>query len=550
MAMLSAAVRRVALLATFAIMFVVLFSTPAAAHAELVSITPANEAQLKTPPTEVRMTFTERVNLIDGGIRLIDEDGRTVRTRDPSVNGRTVSWPMPAELPDGSYVVTWRVVSADGHPVSGASSFSIRAAVAAEPGSATGTATDTTGSTVPTGSAAPWPVVIIRLVGYAAFALLAGVATFVLFCAPDSSKNPTLQLLARGGLLGGAVAAVAAILVQGPYTAGVSMSHALNPRLVHQTLATPFGTAMVWRLALYGVLGVLAWRLPRILNQLDSWLVPAGIAGVAATIAAAGHAAASGPLDLAVDALHALTAGLWVGGLVALVALGRSIDPRALHKFSTLALASVLTVIATGTINALRHLNAVEQLWQTQYGVNLLVKLTLVAGTLVAAAVSRHRLQQNRVPLISVRLEVALTVAILAVTALLSMTAPPPREAEPNVLTDPGAGPAAANAAVQLSLGDEGNASLTIVPATTTGSHLHLVFADGHKRPLPATRVTLKVANPGRDIAPIAIPISMQDGAWVGNYRFPFPGTWKIILTVDGIGPSAVVTTGNITIRG
>jgi copper transport protein len=235
---------------------------------------------------------------------------------------------------------------------------------------------------------------------------------------------------------------------------------------------------------------------------------------------------------------------------VALVALGRSIDPRALHKFSTLALASVLTVIATGTINALRHLNAVEQLWQTQYGVTLLVKLALGAGALAAASVSRYRLQQNRMPLISVQLEVALTVAILAVTALLTTTAPPPQIAKQNGPTGPVAGPTAANDAVKLSLGDQGNASLTIEPATTTGSHLHLVLADGHKRPLRATRVTLKVANPGRDIAPIAIPMSMRDGAWVGNYRFPFPGIWKVILTVDGIGPSAVVTTGDITIRG
>jgi copper transport protein len=550
MAMLGAAVRRVTLLGTLAVMLAVVFATPAAAHAELVSISPANGAQLTTPPTEVRMTFTERVNLIDGGIRLIDEDGRTVRARDPSVNGRTVSWPMPAELPDGSYVVTWRVVSADGHPVSGASSFSIRTAVAAEPGSTTGTATDTTGSTVATGSTAPWPVVIIRLAGYAAFALFAGAAAFVLFCAPDSSREPTLQRLVRGGILGGAAATVAATLVQGPYTAGVSMRRVLDTRLVQQTLGTPFGTAMVWRLALYGVLGVLAWRLPRILNQLGSWLVPAGIAGVAATIAAAGHAAALGPLDLAVDAVHALTAGLWVGGLVVLVALGRSIDPRALHKFSTLALASVLTVIATGTINALYHLNAVEQLWQTQYGVTLLVKLTLVAGTLAAAAVSRRRLQQNRRPLRSVRLEVALTVAILAVTALLTLTAPPPQIAKQNGPTGNAAEPPTANDSVQLSLGNQRKASLTIVPATTTASHLHLVFADGHKRPLPATRVTLKVANPGRDIAPIAIPMSMRDGAWVGNYRFPFPGIWKIILTVDGIGPSAIVTTAEITIRG
>jgi hypothetical protein len=44
--------------------------------------------------------------------------------------------------------------------------------------------------------------------------------------------------------------------------------------------------------------------------------------------------------------------------------------------------------------------------------------------------------------------------------------------------------------------------------------------------------------------------MSILDGAWIGNYRFPFPGIWKITLTVDGIGPSAVVTTGDITIRG
>jgi putative copper export protein len=126
--------------------------------------------------------------------------------------------------------------------------------------------------------------------------------------------------------------------------------------------------------------------LSRIVSELASWLVPAGVVGIAATIAAAGHAAASGLIDFSVDALHALTAGLWVGGLVALVALGRSVEPRALYKFSTLAMASVLTVIVTGTLNSLRHLDAVEQLWQTRYGLTLLVKLTVVAGTLAAAA--------------------------------------------------------------------------------------------------------------------------------------------------------------------
>jgi copper transport protein len=547
---LSTAARRVVLLGLLGVLFALLLATPAAAHAELVSITPANGAQLKTPPTEVQMIFTESVNLIDGGIRLIDDAGATVPTPDPSVDGHTVSWPMPAELPDGAYVVTWRVVSADGHPVSGASSFGVGAAAAAVPGSATGAGSaDTTGSTAATGSSAPWSMVAVRLAGYVAFALFAGVAAFLLFCAPDTSKDPHLQRLARGALIGGAAAAVAALLVQGPYTAGVSMSRVLDTTLLQQTLATPFGAAMAWRLALYGVLGMLAWRLPKILGELAGWLVPAGVVGIAVTIAASGHAAAAGPIDLGIDALHALTAGLWVGGLAALVALGRSVEPRALHRFSTLAMASVLTLIATGTLNSLRELDDVEQLWQTRYGLTLLVKLTLVAGTLAAAAASRHRLKQHQVPLRSVRLEAALTVAVLTVTGLLSMTAAPPQMAQLTDHAGHGAAPAAADDTVQMSLGDQGNAALTVMPATTAGSHLHLILTDTNGRPLAATRVTLKVANPGRDIAPIPVPMSMDNGVWVASYRFPFPGIWKAILTVDGIGRSAVVTTADITIR-
>ena len=43
--------------------------------------------------------------------------------------------------------------------------------------------------------------------------------------------------------------------------------------------------------------------------------------------------------------------------------------------------------------------------------------------------------------------------------------------------------------------------------------------------------------------------MSMRDGAWVADYRFPFPGTWKTILTVEGVGTSAIVTSAEISIR-
>ena len=126
----------------------------------------------------------------------------------------------------------------------------------------------------------------------------------------------------------------------------------------------------------------------------------AGVAGTAVTIAAAGHAAARGPSTLA-SMRSMLTAGLWVGGLAVLVALGRSVEPRALHRFSTLAIASVLTLIGTGTLNSLRRLNAVEELWLTSYGLTLAAKLILVASTLTAAGVSRRRLHQKRAAAVS-----------------------------------------------------------------------------------------------------------------------------------------------------
>ena len=100
-----------------------------------------------------------------------------------------------------------------------------------------------------------------------------------------------------------------------------------------------------------------------------------------------------------------------------------------------------------------------------------------------------------------------------------------------------------------MSLGDHGKAALAVLPATTTGSQLQLRLTNANGEPLPATRVTLKVANPGRDIAPIPVPISRRDGVWVASYRFPFAGTWKTIFIVDGIGTSAVVTGADVTIR-
>ena len=231
---------------------------------------PGERSATAAPPTKVQADV-HRVGQPDrGGIRLVDDEARPC----PLPTQPWTDAPSPGRCPNCRRGLRRHVavVSSDGHPISGASSFGVGTA-AGPPCPAPGRDAETADSDrvyrAVAGGYRPsgWLV---------AFALFAGVAAFVLLCAPGNSKDPTLQLLVRGGILGGAVAAVAAILVQGPYTAGVSMSQVLDMGLLQETLSTPFGTAMVWRLGLYVALGVLVWRLPRILTPLGGWLLPAG----------------------------------------------------------------------------------------------------------------------------------------------------------------------------------------------------------------------------------------------------------------------------------
>jgi len=537
MAHMSTTVRRGILAGLLAAVFGLLLASPASAHAELVASTPGNGARLAQAPAEVQMRFTEAVNLIPGGIRLVDEAGASVRTPEPAVAGHTLTWRMPTDLAQGSYVVSWRVVSSDGHPVAGAFSFGIGTPALAVAGN-----TPTT----------PWTVVAARLAGYLGFALFAGVVTFVLWCAPGTRTHPTLQRLVRAGLIGGALAAVIGLLLQGPYIAGLAMSRLLDPALLQETLGTPFGSAMAARLALYAALAALAWRLPAITTGYRRWLTPAGIAALAVAIAGAGHGAASGrPLDLGIDALHALTAGIWVGGLVALAVLGRGVPPLALPRFSTLAMGSVVVLVATGTLNSLEQIKDPLDLLLTRYGLFLLLKLALVAATLAAAALSRHRLRQGRVPLTSVRVEAGLTASVLAVTAILAMTAPPSQLVLPT--NDPAAARSTAASrptptVVHMSLGEQGKATLQVLQPGTPASQLQVFLTDSNGQPLKSGGVDLKVANPDHDLAPIPVPLKPWNGAWSADYHFPLPGTWKAILTVQTPDHTGVVTTADITI--
>jgi methionine-rich copper-binding protein CopC len=98
---------------------------PAHAHSKLVSTSPSDGAVLTVAPDEVVLTFDE--NLLQGTntISINDDLGNVIITTPAEPQGSTIRAPWPADLPPGTYQVAYRIVSADGHPVTGAFAFEL-----------------------------------------------------------------------------------------------------------------------------------------------------------------------------------------------------------------------------------------------------------------------------------------------------------------------------------------------------------------------------------------------------------------------------------------
>jgi methionine-rich copper-binding protein CopC len=94
------------------------------AHASLVSIAPADGAELSSAPTQIQLTFDDTITPQFSQVRLT-RDGTPVETAPPSVAGTVLTATVTEKAGPGAYRVAWQVTSDDGHPVSGESSFTV-----------------------------------------------------------------------------------------------------------------------------------------------------------------------------------------------------------------------------------------------------------------------------------------------------------------------------------------------------------------------------------------------------------------------------------------
>ncbi|MEA2124593.1 MAG: copper transport protein [Solirubrobacteraceae bacterium] len=403
----------------------------ASAHAQLDGTTPARGAQLDRGPARVVFRFSENVTAGSGSVRVFDGRGREVQDGSPETDGTRVSVRLPGDLPDGGYTATYRVISADSHPVSGGFSFSVGA------GGPGPQSVDRLLEASASGPVTATALGAARAVQYAAITLAVGTLLLLLGLWPAGFEAVRPVFAARCARL--LVGAAAAGAVSG--VAGILLERAQADATLGEVLGTRFGVT-------WGV-GVVAW--PALAALRRSRLAVLPVAWLCLLPALGGHAGSEGWLMFGANVVHVVAIAGWIGGLAVLVLALRgatgalpaehrtSLLAGTLGRFSAFAGVAVAVILATGIVQSVVELSAWRELVHTGYGRAVLVKLGLFAVLLGFGAVNRRRIlpalrtaaaagaAPGRVGVLlrrSLRLELAVGIVVLGVTGALATYAP------------------------------------------------------------------------------------------------------------------------------
>jgi len=431
----------------------------AGAHAYLVRTVPAASVILDSPPPNIQLTYDEPVEPRFAIISVTDTAGHQQTAGPPQrspADPDTLVVPLRPGLPEGWYLIYWRAISIDGHPVQGAFTY----AVGPNPGPAPQFQVPSIAA-----SATSPKVLITRWLMFITVMAAVGLLALRLVV-----LRPLVRRVPGAGLRAVSVAFVVASvlgLVAIPVYLDFSVANdSLRSvfdlsALVPLYAVTAFGRGILKLELCFALFAVAGWvalwvdRPDRERRSVAELAAGTGAALAAAALlvipGASGHAAQTPPrgLTLFFDWLHMVTGSLWLGGLIGLSVLAAAAGSRrrvavlaaSVPRFSNLALGSVLLLAGTGVGEAVDHLPAVNALWETGYGQAILVKTGLLGAALALASVnllrSRPRLIAARdrpeggagAGLLLRRLvggEALIVLGIVFAAALLSSLAPPP----------------------------------------------------------------------------------------------------------------------------
>jgi copper transport protein len=539
---------------------------PADAHAELISTEPASGEQLDVAPERVVLRFSESVDVSDDAVEVLTAGGDRVDVGDPGhPDGErsSVAVDLP-DLDDGTYVVSWRVVSSDSHPVSGAFTFGVGDAGAALSDADAQALLDDTLAGSGSDHLVGVTYGIVRFAAFAGLVVLIGGAVFVAALWPTGADEPRARRILAGAwwvALGGTVLSIP---LQATYAVGGSLADAFDASVIGDELGARTGRAWLVRLVLLAAVAVVGPRLARRAGEgRTQALLPVAIVGGLAllgTITVTGHAVSGDLVGLAVvtDLVHLSAVSVWLGGLALLLGavlwpadgVGDSRAEAIAVRFSDVAFGAVMVIVASGVVQAWRQLGSWDALVDTSYGRLLLVKVGFFILMVAAAAASRSWVRQRarahmaslalspgpgavraspsgRAPLSvlrrSVAAEIALAVAVLAVTAALVNAVPGATAIDE--------APAATGGLFNTTIhGSLTAIQVTVDPAAVGPTEVEINISGHDGSSVDPEEVTASLTLPDRDIGPLDLTLQrIGPGQYVAQgAQIPFSGTWDL----------------------
>ncbi|BCB84910.1 copper resistance CopC/CopD family protein [Phytohabitans suffuscus] len=506
-------------------------AAPASAHAVLASSNPSGNAVLQAAPVEVVLTFTESVRKVPDRVRVIGPDGKRVDQGDARFDGAVVTIPVEQTGAQGTYLVSYRVISADSHPVSGGFTYS----VGAPSTTPSGDAVDEEGDdpVVATGTK------VVRYIGYAGLVLLVGPVLVIslLWPARLSRSGPAGVIWTGMGLV--TLATLAGIWLQVPYTTGGGLFDVDGSGL-RNVLSSTYGTAHLIRLGLIVAIALLLRPLLRGETGRVDQILLAVLGGAAIfTWPVAGHPAASpvAAVSVVVDAVHLTSMAVWLGGLVMLIAfLLRQANTRELGAilpiWSRWAALAVGALVLAGTVQALIEVGTPGALVSTTYGQLIIAKVVLFGAVIAVASYSRRLVLRGLAPQEPRRLrravgvELGITVVVLGLAAVLVQTTPARTAAANEELGGPGYYTATLDSNLF-------KLQVDVDPARKGNNSVHLYAYDKDNKPLPVVEWTGAAALPANDVAPVDIPLlPLTPNHATGEITLPLEGDWELRFTV------------------
>ncbi|MEP7112022.1 MAG: copper resistance protein CopC, partial [Ilumatobacteraceae bacterium] len=497
------------------------------AHAELLSSDPQPGAALDAAPSHVTLTFNEPVEMSLGAIRLFDGTGASIEistARHPDGDGAKVEIDLPT-LANGSYVVDWRVVSSDSHPVHAAFTFQ----VGPDSNLASGLL-DQIISSSRTGKTASTGLTVSRSLVTTAIAIVFG---GLMICGLGIVPFGRRQRMVIGiAAAVGGIAGLLAMPLEVAYTAGRSLGVITDGSAWRAVFDTSIGVAWVVRAAV--IMATAAILVPTRSRSRATWwqlILIVGLVVVGTASAYGGHGA-SGRwhyLGVFLTMLHVSSMAVWLGGLAMLVISFAEAQRDGVERFSSIALLAVAAVVVTGTIQGFRQIGSFDGLTNTSYGKLLIWKLIAVASVLGIGAVARAA-THGRLALAAtatpasvgaasagfdrarlrraVTIESVLAVAVIVVTSLL-MAANPTQ--------------ATASAPFSSTLTSNGYlATITVAPGRVGANEVHIYLSSPNSSLVQPDAVTVTIQDPARDVDPIRIDVTKAGAGHVINNSATF----------------------------